>query len=129
MPAPHRLRGEHDVQLACEQARVVVERLVEIADAEEEDGIGVSALDVEILLAEWGGRRHLSKSAARMSSTEVSARWRRLQLLEAEDGCDAAYLVEGAGAREAQLPLGAVGVALAVHDEEGAASAACRRRA
>jgi hypothetical protein len=31
----HRFGGEHDVEFAREQARVVVERLVEVADAEE----------------------------------------------------------------------------------------------
>ncbi len=53
--AAHRLRGQDDVQLAREQARVVVEGFVEVADAEEQQRFGVAALDVEVLLPERGG--------------------------------------------------------------------------
>ena len=57
-----------------EEARVVVERLVEVADAEEEYRVGVAALDVEVLLAYGRGRRHRSMKFARTASTEVRAR-------------------------------------------------------
>ena len=43
--SPHRFRGEHDAEFAREEARIVVEGFVEVADAKEEDGVGVAALD------------------------------------------------------------------------------------
>jgi uncharacterized protein YciI len=43
--------GEHDVQDTCRGFRIVLERLVEISKAEEEDGVRKSLLDLEILAA------------------------------------------------------------------------------
>ncbi len=46
--------GEHDVEFAGGDLGVLVEGLVEIADAEEEDRVGMVAFDLEVLLADGG---------------------------------------------------------------------------
>ncbi len=48
----HRPRGKGDLQLARDQLSVLVERLVEVAQAEEEDGVRVAALDLQVLTAQ-----------------------------------------------------------------------------
>lgn len=54
----HRLGGEGDVELARAEFGVVVEGLVEVAEAEEDDGVWVAALDVEVLAADGGEGVH-----------------------------------------------------------------------
>jgi hypothetical protein len=50
----HEARGLNDLQLARDQLGVFVKRLVEVAQAEEQDLARVLALDLEILLIERG---------------------------------------------------------------------------
>ena len=54
----HRLRGQRDLELFRHQHGVVIERLVEIAEAEEDDGIGVTALHLEVLAPDRGRALH-----------------------------------------------------------------------
>ncbi len=49
-----RARGERDVQLPRHQFCVLVEGLVEVAEAEEQDGIGMLALQSQVLFTERG---------------------------------------------------------------------------
>src|SRR3990172_3668643 len=53
----YRARGEDNVELAGDGLGVLVERLVEVAQAEEEDGVRVATLYVEVLPPE--GRGHV----------------------------------------------------------------------
>ncbi len=53
-PLAHRLRGQREVQLARAELGVVIEGLVEVAEPEEDDGVRVAALDVEVLAADGG---------------------------------------------------------------------------
>ena len=53
----HLPAGEHDVQDARRGFCIVLERLVEISEAEEEDGVRKSLLDLEILAANRWRRR------------------------------------------------------------------------
>ena len=53
----HRLGGERYLQLAGAELGVLVERLVEVAEAEEDDGVRVASLDVEILASDRGQGR------------------------------------------------------------------------
>ena len=48
-PAAHRLRGQLDAQLARDQLGVLVERLVEVAQPEEQDRVRVARLHVQVL--------------------------------------------------------------------------------
>ena len=48
----HAARGERDFQLGRCQVGVVVEGLVEISQAEEDDGVGVGMLDFQVLAAD-----------------------------------------------------------------------------
>ena len=48
-PAAHRLRGQRDVQRLGDQLGVLVEGLVEIAQAEEQDRAGMARLQIQIL--------------------------------------------------------------------------------
>ena len=48
----HAAGGEGDFQLCRCQLSVVVEGLVEISQAEEDDGVGVGVLDFEVLAAD-----------------------------------------------------------------------------
>jgi hypothetical protein len=48
----HRARGECDLQLARDQLGVLVERLVEVAQPEEQDGVGVLLFEGQILASE-----------------------------------------------------------------------------
>ena len=66
----HLPAGEHDIQDTRRGFRVVLERLVEISEAEEEDGVRESSLDLEILAANRG--RRLERGAA--------LRWRRVSV-------------------------------------------------
>ena len=52
----HRPRGEDDLQLARHELGVLVERLVEVAQPEEDDGLREAALDLQVLAAQ--GRGH-----------------------------------------------------------------------
>ena len=60
----HRLRGQRDLELLSYQLSVVVEGLVEIAEAEEDDGVGEAALDLQVLAAD----RRLRHSGWRLGS-------------------------------------------------------------
>jgi len=50
LPAPHLARGEGDIEDARGDLGVLLEHLVEVAETEEEEDIGVLALDRQILL-------------------------------------------------------------------------------
>ncbi len=50
---PYRPRGEDDIASLGDDLRVLVESLVEIPQAEEDDGVGVLLLDLQILAAHW----------------------------------------------------------------------------
>jgi hypothetical protein len=50
----HLPRGKHDFQLPGGDARVLVEGLVEVAQPEQHDGVGVLLLDAEVLAADGG---------------------------------------------------------------------------
>ena len=65
----HLAAGEHDVQDARRDLRVLLERLVEIAEAKEEDGVGEAALDLEILAADRGRRRRCEACVARVGAS------------------------------------------------------------
>ena len=52
----HRFGGERDLQLAGAELGVLVEGLVEVAETEEDDGVGVAPLDLEVLASDR--RRH-----------------------------------------------------------------------
>jgi hypothetical protein len=56
LPPPHLARGEGDVEDARGDLGVVLEHLVEVAETEEEEDIGVLALDRQVLLPDR--RRH-----------------------------------------------------------------------
>ncbi len=56
----HRLRGEGDREFFRDEAGVIIERLVEIAQAEEEDGVGVALLQFQVLSADRRG--HAARS-------------------------------------------------------------------
>ena len=49
-----RARGQDDIEFARDGLGVFVEGLVEVPEAEEQDGIGVLAFDLEVLLADRG---------------------------------------------------------------------------
>ena len=51
----HRTGGQNDFQFPRGDAGVLVEGLVEVAQPEEDDGVGVLALDAEVLLADGRG--------------------------------------------------------------------------
>jgi hypothetical protein len=51
-PLAHLPAGQDDVEDAGGDPGVVVEGFVEVAEAEEEDGVGEAALDLEVLAAE-----------------------------------------------------------------------------
>src|ERR1051325_2381744 len=70
----HRLGGQHDVQFARDETRIVVKGLVEIADAEQQYGVAVALLDLLILFIEGSCGGHRSNISTRRSSTEVRAR-------------------------------------------------------
>jgi hypothetical protein len=57
------LGREGDLQLARDELRVVVEGLVEVAEAEKEDGVGIALLELEVLPADGG--RHAARSGRR----------------------------------------------------------------
>ena len=54
----HVAARQHDVELRRRRARVLVEGLVEVAEPEEDDGVGVARLHLEVLPAQggYGGR-------------------------------------------------------------------------
>jgi hypothetical protein len=47
-------RGQHQIEFAGDELRVVVKRLVEIAQAKEDDDMGISFFDAQILRADRG---------------------------------------------------------------------------
>lgn len=47
----NRARCERDLKLAGHDLGVLIESLVEVTETEEEDGVRVTALDIEILAA------------------------------------------------------------------------------
>ena len=67
--AAHRLGGERDLQLARGELRVVVERLVEVAHAKEDDRMRVATLDLEILASDG---RH--DGASRLTAADACVR-------------------------------------------------------
>src|SRR4051812_42664136 len=46
-------RGQHDVAHARHDSRILVKRLVKVPQPEEDNGVGVLLLDLQVLLAEW----------------------------------------------------------------------------
>ncbi|GIW17535.1 MAG: hypothetical protein KatS3mg064_0692 [Tepidiforma sp.] len=69
---PHRLRGEGDLEFFGDELRVVVERFVKIAEAEEEDGARVTLAEVEVLLPDR--RRHAAELRPRAGAKAIVAR-------------------------------------------------------
>ncbi len=53
LPLGHIAAGQHDVELAGGQLGIRVKCLVEVAQPKEDDRVGILALDVEILFADW----------------------------------------------------------------------------
>jgi hypothetical protein len=49
----HFAAGEDDIEDAGGDLGVLLEGLVEVAEAEEEDGVGEAALDLQVLTADW----------------------------------------------------------------------------
>jgi hypothetical protein len=64
----HRLGRQRDLQLAGDKLRVVVEGLEEVAQAEEDDGVRVTPLDVEVLPSDrrHGGASRLQPESLRL---------------------------------------------------------------
>ncbi len=63
----HRAAGEHDIQGFAGLLRVFVEGFVKIAQAEEDDRLGVFAFDLQVLLAQRGDRiAHARLSRSRL---------------------------------------------------------------
>ena len=50
----HLPRGQHNFQLSGGDAGVLVEGLIEVAEAEEDDGVGVLLFNAKILAADGG---------------------------------------------------------------------------
>src|SRR6185312_6536981 len=57
----HRLRGKRDLQFCRDQPGIVVERLVKVAEAEEEDRVRIALLEFQVL--EPDGGRHATHSS------------------------------------------------------------------
>ncbi len=55
---PAVLAGEHQIQFPGSRLRVIEEHLIEVSDAEHEDGVPIVLLDIHILLHEWCKFRH-----------------------------------------------------------------------
>ncbi len=47
-------RGQDNIEDLCSRFCIVIKRLIEIPQAEEEDRIRILALNFEILFADWG---------------------------------------------------------------------------
>ena len=62
LPAAHLPRGQRDLELPRDESRVIVERLVEVAHPEEQDGVLVLLLDAEVLPS-GGGRQCVVREA------------------------------------------------------------------
>ena len=68
-----RAAGQHQIKLTRCRFGITIERLVEVAQAEQHDAVRIVLLDVEILLAKWGdpGRRgwaHLWQNSRRLGT-------------------------------------------------------------
>src|SRR5436189_6141927 len=74
LPLAHGPRGQRKLELPRHRLCVLIERFVKVAEAEEEQGVGIAALDVQVLTSERGCH------AAGWTSTRL---W--------SDGCDAKY--------------------------------------
>jgi hypothetical protein len=51
LPLAHLPGGEHDLQFLGDQPGILIEGLVEIAQAEEDDGLRIASLYLEILVS------------------------------------------------------------------------------
>ena len=51
----HRLGGQRDLEFGGDETGVIVERLVEIAQPEEEDRVRIALLEVQVLQADRRG--------------------------------------------------------------------------
>src|SRR5437870_12018003 len=54
LPLAHGPRGQRNLELASYRLCVLIERFVKVAEAEEEQGVGIAALDVQVLTSERG---------------------------------------------------------------------------
>src|SRR5439155_3448017 len=54
LPLAHGPRGQRNLELPRHRLCVLIERFVKVAEAEEEQGVGIAALDVRVLTSERG---------------------------------------------------------------------------
>src|SRR5207247_1121022 len=54
LPLAHGPRGQRNLELPRHRLCVLIERFVKVAEAEEEQGVGIAALDVQVLTSERG---------------------------------------------------------------------------
>ncbi len=69
MAGAHVPAGEHDVAVGGHHLGIVVKSLVEIAETEQDDGVGELLFDVQVLLAEGASPTIISQFHARGKCT------------------------------------------------------------